>query len=73
MKQGPLVNKIVMLVLLGAVVIYLAASAWNSLPDPCSTALSYAYTTDERMEVPVYLLRAAQLPAGQGGRVARFP
>ncbi len=73
MKQGTLVNKIVMLVLLGAVVIYLAVSAWNSLSDPFSTALSYAYTTDESMEVTGFLVREEQVIAGQGGIVDLLP
>ena len=29
MKQGNAINRIIMLVLLGAVVLYLAVSAWN--------------------------------------------
>lgn len=32
MKQGKLINRIMMLVLLAAVVVYLAASAWRSFP-----------------------------------------
>ena len=40
MKQGKLINRIMMLVLLAAVVVYLAASAWRSFRDPYTFVMS---------------------------------
>ena len=34
MKQGTLINRIVMLLLLAAVLVYLGVSAWRSVRDP---------------------------------------
>lgn len=50
MKQGKLINRIMMLVLLAAVVVYLAASAWRSFRDPYTFVMSYAYTVDDSLE-----------------------
>ena len=36
MKQGTLINRIVMLLLLAAVLVYLGVSAWRSFRDPRS-------------------------------------
>ena len=46
MKQGTLINRIVMLLLLAAVLVYLGVSAWRSFRDPYTLVLSYAYTVD---------------------------
>lgn len=45
MKQGTLINRIVMLLLLAAVLVYLGVSAWRSFRDPYTLVLSYAYTS----------------------------
>ena len=47
MKQGTLINRIVMLLLLAAVLVYLGVSAWRSFRDPYTLVLSYAYTVDD--------------------------
>lgn len=63
MKQGTLINRIVMLLLLAAVLVYLGVSAWRSFRDPYTLVLSYAYTVDDSLE-------ATRL-SGTGGERAR--
>ena len=73
MKQGAIVNKIVMLVLLGAIAIYLIASAWNGLREPYSSMVSYAYSVDEVVEATGFLVREETVIPGQGGIVDLLP
>lgn len=73
MKQGNAINRIIMLVLLGAVVLYLAVSAWNSLTDPFSTVVSYAYTVDDAVECTGFVVREETVLAGTGGIVDLLP
>lgn len=73
MKQGAILNKILMLVLLAAIVIYLAGSAWSSLSDPFSTAISYAYSVDDTIETTGFLVREETVLPGQGGIVDVLP
>mgnify|MGYP005787135689 CR=1 FL=1 len=60
MKQGQIVNKIVMGILFAAVVIYLAVSAVTSLSDPLFTTVSYTYSVDDAIEVTGFLVREEQ-------------
>ena len=69
MKQGTLVNRAVMLCLLGAIVIYLGVYAWRSFTDPYQTVLSYSYTVDETMEATGFLARSETVIPGTGGIV----
>lgn len=73
MKQGTLVNKIVILVLAGAVAIYLAVYAWNSLTTPFSTVLSYAYAVDDSIEATGFLVREEVVLPSAGGTVELLP
>lgn len=73
MKQGNAINRIIMLVLLGAVVLYLAVSAWNSLTYPFSTVVSYAYTVDDAVECTGFVVREETVLAGTGGIVDLLP
>ena len=73
MKQGTLLNKIVMLLLLGAIVLYLGVYAWRSFTDPFSTALSYSYTVDDSIEATGFLVREETAVAGQSGIVDLLP
>ena len=57
MKQGTLINRIVMLLLLAAVLVYLGVSAWRSFRDPYTLVLSYAYTVDDSLEATGFLVR----------------
>ena len=55
MKQGTLVNRIMMLVLLAAVVLCLAVSAWRSFRNPYTLVPCYAYTVDDTLEIGVQI------------------
>ncbi len=69
MKQGTLVNRIVMLSLLAAILIYLGVYIWRAFTNPYTTVLSYAYTVDDRMEATGFLVREEQVIPGPGGIV----
>ena len=73
MKQGKLINRIMMLVLLAAVVVYLAASAWRSFRDPYTFVMSYAYTVDDSLEATGFLVREETVLTGGGGTVELLP
>lgn len=73
MKQGTMINRIVMLSLLAAVVIYLVASVWTSLDSPFSTVLSYSYTVDEVLEATGFLVREEAVITGQSSIVDLVP
>lgn len=73
MKQGTLNGRIIMLALLAAVVVYLAVSAWRSFRDPFTTAVTYADTIDDSMEVTGFLVREEQVLTNTGGVVELIP
>ncbi len=57
MKEGKIVNRVVMLVLLGAVLVYLFVYAWQSFTDRMVTMTCYTYTLDQAMESTGVLVR----------------
>lgn len=61
MKQGQVVNRIVMLALLAAILGYLGVSLYRGLSDPLVTAICYAYTVDDTVETTGYLVRTEEL------------
>ena len=69
MKQGTLVNRIVMLSLLGAILLYLGIYIYRAFTDPYPTVLSYDYTVDETMEATGFLARSEEVITGVGGIV----
>ena len=73
MKQGTLINRIVMLLLLAAVLVYLGVSAWRSFRDPYTLVLSYAYTVDDSLEATGFLVRQEQVLTNTGGVVELLP
>ena len=73
MKQGTLINRIVMLLLLAAVLVYLGVSAWRSFRDPYTLVLSYAYTVDDSLEATGFLVREESVLASPGGIVDLLP
>lgn len=73
MKQGTLLNKIVMLIFFGAILLYLGVYAWRSLSDPYTIVPSYSYTVDDTMEATGFLVRRESVIAGTGGIVDPLP
>ena len=69
MKQGTIFTHIAMLIILLALVGYLAITAWRGLTDPFSTTLAYSYTEDDGAEVEGILVREEQVLPGQTGIV----
>ena len=67
MKEGKTVNRVVMLILLGAVLVYLFVYAWQSFTDRMVTMTCYTYTLDQATEATGLLVRDEYvLPARSG-------
>lgn len=73
MKQGTLINRLIALLLLGAVIIYLAVSAWQSFQNPFSTVISFSYSVDDTVACTGYLVREETVLTGSGGIVDLLP
>ena len=73
MKQGTLITKIVMFILLAAMVFYLAISAVQSFLDPFSTTLAYQDVLDDGVEVTGVVVREEQPLSGGSGIMAILP
>ena len=73
MKQGTLLNKIVMTLFLLAILAYFAGAAWKGLRDPYPTVQAYAYSVDDTLEATGYLVRQEQVLSGSGGIVRLLP
>lgn len=73
MKQGTVINRIVMLLLLFAILAYFAGAAWRGLRDPYPTVQAYSYTVDDTVETTGYLIRQEQVLFGSGGIVRLLP
>lgn len=69
MKQGALLNRIMMLALFGAILLYLGVYAWDALTDPFSTVTAYSCTVDDSMEATGFLVREEQVIEGTGAVV----
>lgn len=57
MKQGQILNRIVMLLLFAGVVLYLGVSAWNAFTGKMVTTKCYAFTLNETQEATGFLAR----------------
>lgn len=73
MKQGTILNKIVMVLFLFAILAYFAGAAWKGLRDPYPTVQAYAYAVDDTLEATGYLVRQEQVLSGSGGIVRLLP
>lgn len=73
MKQGSAVIRTITLLLLAAVLVYLAVSAWNSLQEPFSTSLSYPWSVDDTVECTGYVVREETVLTGGSGLVDLLP
>lgn len=73
MKQGAIVNRIVMFLFFGAIVAYLAGAAYKGLREPYPTVQAYSYAVEDVMEATGYLVRQEQVLSGSGGIVRLLP
>lgn len=73
MKQGTVINRILMLLLLGAILLYLGGAAWRSFHDPYPTVQAYSYEVDDTLEATGFLVREEQVLTGSGGVVRLLP
>lgn len=73
MKQGHIVNRIVMFVLLGAILTYLGVSAWQNLTGRMTTVVSYSYTLDDEAEATGFLVRSEYVLPAQSAQADVLP
>ncbi|WP_294552933.1 HlyD family efflux transporter periplasmic adaptor subunit [uncultured Pseudoflavonifractor sp.] len=73
MKEGKIVNRVVMLVLLGAVLVYLFMYAWRSFTDRMVTMTCYTYTLDQVTEATGLLVRDEYVLPARSGLVEVLP
>lgn len=60
MKQGTLLNKVVMTLFFAAIILYMGGAAWRGLRDPYPTVQAYTYVVEDTMEATGYLVRQEQ-------------
>ena len=73
MRQGTLLNKLVILLFALVILLYMAGAAWRGLRDPYPTVQAYAYSVDDAMEATGYLVRRERALSGAGGIVRLLP
>ncbi|MCC8122543.1 MAG: hypothetical protein LIO58_03285 [Oscillospiraceae bacterium] len=73
MKQGTWINRIVILIIAVAVVVYFAVSAWRSFADPYDTVLSYEYTVEDTVEATGLIVRQESVFPTVDGMVDLIP
>lgn len=73
MKQGTLINRIVMLLFFLAILIYFGGAAWRGLRKPYPAYPVHAYEVDETVEATGYLVRQEEVLEGQGDIVRLLP
>lgn len=73
MKQGAVLNRIVMLLFLAAILLYFGGAAWRSFRDPYPTVQAYSYQVDDTAETTGYLVRRERVLTGSGGVVRLLP
>lgn len=73
MKQGALLNRILMLILFLALVIYMGVYAYRSLTDPFVSTICYTHTVDDSMEATGYVVREEMVLPVQDGIVDILP
>lgn len=67
MKQGAIVNRIVMLLFFLAILLYLGGAAYRGLRDPYPTVQTYAYAVEDTVEATGYLVRQERVLTGTVG------
>lgn len=73
MKQGQLITRIVMYILLAALLIYFGVYALRALSDPLVTTRTYSYTVEDVLEVTGFVARAETVLRGPGTYIELLP
>ena len=73
MKQGTLVTRTVILVLLAAVLVYLGVYLWQGLSDPYQLVVTYAYEMDDDLAVSGVMVRSEEVITGRVARAEVLP
>ena len=72
MKQGKVINRVIMLALLAAILVYLVATVVKSFTDPYTLVQCYSVTVDTSQEATGLLVREEQVIQGQSGSSAEL-
>lgn len=73
MKQGTVINRVVMVSLFLALTAYIGVYAFRSLSDPFTSSLCYRHTLDDAVEATGFVVREEQLLPAQNGIVDILP
>ena len=73
MKQGAMINRIVMSLMFLVILLYFGGAAWRGLREPYPTARAYSYAVEDTVEVTGYLVRREHVLTGSGGIVRLLP
>jgi multidrug efflux pump subunit AcrA (membrane-fusion protein) len=66
MKQGKLLSKVLMLLLIVAIVAYLGCYIWKSIDNPLRTVMSYEQTVNDSVQMTGILVRDETVISGTG-------
>lgn len=72
MKQGTIINKILMLLFLGAILLYFAGAVLTGFFDPYPTVQAYGYEVEDTIEATGFLVRTEELLTGNGNSIVRL-
>lgn len=72
MKQGTIINKILMLLFLGAILLYFAGAVLKGFFDPYPTVQAYGYEVEDTIEATGFLVRTEELLTGNGNSIVRL-
>lgn len=73
MKQGTLVTRIVIFVLLAAVLAYLGVYLWQGLSDPYQLVVTYAYEMDDDIAISGVVVRTEEAVEGRSALAEVLP
>lgn len=73
MKQGTVLNRIVMILLFLAILLYMGGAVWRSLHMPYPTVQAYQERVDESLKATGFLVRQEQVIEDPGGIVDLIP
>jgi len=69
MKQGPVFNRIMMLTVFLAIVLYLGVYAWRGITDPYATVTAYYVEVSDTIAATGFLARQEEVILGGGGQM----
>lgn len=72
MRQGTVINKILMLLFLGAILLYFAGAVLTGFFDSYPTVQAYGYEVEDTVEATGFLVRTEEVLSGNGSSIVRL-